>query len=124
METGPSLAVAVRKNALTPKAIVHQKFGDKACYKIEEVHESADNECPGLAISQKGPCMYRCSLQLLEIYVVSKIFKKKKEAEQHASELALEKVSLLFLSTITHRPVLYFGFFVYPLYLKNYEDLK
>ncbi|GMN54677.1 hypothetical protein TIFTF001_023794 [Ficus carica] len=94
METGAALAVAVRKNALTPKAIVHQKFGVKACYKIEEVHESADNECPGLAILQKGPCMYRCSLQLPEIYVVSKIFKKKKEAEQHASELALEKLGI------------------------------
>ena len=92
METGGSTAVAVRKAALTPKAIIYQRFGNTALYKIEEVQETAQNECPGLAIVQKGPCLYRCSLELPDISVVSGIFKKKKEAEQSAAELALEKV--------------------------------
>lgn len=94
METGGLPAVAVRNTVLTPKAIVYQKFGSKASYEIEEIQESAQNECPGLAITQKGPCLYRCSLQLPEIYVVSGIFKKKKEAEQNAAELALEKLGI------------------------------
>lgn len=78
----------------TPKAIVHKRFGSSACYKVEEVHESTQNGCPGLAIMQKGPCLYRCTLQLPEVTVVSGIFKKKKDAEQSAAELALEKVGL------------------------------
>ncbi|KAJ7969132.1 Small RNA 2-O-methyltransferase [Quillaja saponaria] len=87
-------AVGARKTTLTPKAIIHQKFGDKASYKIEEVHESTPTGCPGLTIPQKGPCLYRCSLQLPEISVVSGTFKKKKDAEQCAAEMALEKLGL------------------------------
>ncbi|ONI11183.1 hypothetical protein PRUPE_4G091400 [Prunus persica] len=78
----------------TPKAIVHKRFGSSACYKVEEVHESTQNGCPGLAIMQKGPCLYRCTLQLPEVTVVSGIFKKKKDAEQSAAELALEKLGI------------------------------
>ncbi|PQQ21239.1 small RNA 2-O-methyltransferase [Prunus yedoensis var. nudiflora] len=78
----------------TPKAIVHKRFGSSACYKVEEVHESTQNGCPGLAIMQKGPCLYRCTLQLPEVTVVSGIFKKKKDAEHSAAELALEKLGI------------------------------
>ncbi|XP_062093293.1 small RNA 2'-O-methyltransferase [Humulus lupulus] len=94
MEIGESTDVAVRKSALTPKAIIYQKFGNEACFKVEEVQESNQNECPGLAIVQRGPCLYRCSLQLPEISVSSGTFKKKKEAEQSASELALQKLGI------------------------------
>lgn len=97
METvGSPVVAAVRKTGLTPKAVIHQKFGDKACYIIEEVQECAPNECPGLAIAQKGPCLYRCFLQLPDVSVVSENFKKKKEAEQSAARLALQKVCLHF----------------------------
>ncbi|XP_050367959.1 small RNA 2'-O-methyltransferase-like [Argentina anserina] len=92
METEGASSVTVRKNTQTPKAIIHEKFGANACYTLEEVHESAENGCPGLAIVQKGPCLYCCTLKLPEITVVSGKFKKKKDAEQAAAELALEKL--------------------------------
>ena len=98
METEGALSVTVRKNTQTPKAIIHQMFGSKACYKHDEVHESTENGCPGLAIVQKGPCLYRCTLELPEITVVSGIFKKKKDAEQAAAELAVEKVWFILFS--------------------------
>ncbi|XP_048337529.2 small RNA 2'-O-methyltransferase [Ziziphus jujuba] len=94
METGGYPAVAMQKPTLTPKAVIKKRFGDQACYKVEEVVESTEIGCPGLAITQKGPCLYRCSLQLPEVSVVSGTFKKKKEAEQSASELALEKLGI------------------------------
>ncbi|KAL6176404.1 hypothetical protein ACLB2K_053037 [Fragaria x ananassa] len=94
METECGSSVTVRKTTQTPKAILHQKFGANACFTLEEVHESAENGCPGLAIEQKGPCLYRCTLQLPEITVVSGIFKKKKDAEQAAAQLALEELHI------------------------------
>ncbi|KAF3450281.1 hypothetical protein FNV43_RR06361 [Rhamnella rubrinervis] len=94
METGGSPAVAMQKPTVTPKAIIYKIFGSKACYKVEEVQEATDIGCPGLSISQKGPCLYRCSLQLPEISVVSGIFKRKKDAEQSAAELALKKLGI------------------------------
>ena len=97
METEGASSVTVRKNTQTPKSMIHQKFGANACYTPEEVHESADNGCPGLAIEQKGPCLYRCTLQLPEITVVSGIFRKKKDAEQAAAQLALEEVRFVLL---------------------------
>ena len=86
-----------KKPTITAKAIIHQKFGSEACYKVEEVRESNQTECPGLNISQKGPCLFRCRLQLPELpdSVVSGTFKKKKEAEQSAAEMALEMVSCM-----------------------------
>lgn len=80
------------KQTASPKAIINQKFGAKASYRVEEVHDSSQNGCPGLAIPQKGPCLYRCHLQLPDFSVVSNVFKKKKDSEQAAAELALEKV--------------------------------
>ncbi|KAL6179001.1 hypothetical protein ACLB2K_050517 [Fragaria x ananassa] len=94
LETECGSSVTVRKTTQTPKAIIHQKFGANACYTLEEVHKSAENGCPGLAIEQKGPCLYRCTLQLPEITVVSGIFKKKKDAEQAAAQLALEELHI------------------------------
>lgn len=90
----------MQKPILTPKAVIHKIFGSQACYKVEEVMDSTELGCPGLVITQKGPCLYRCSLQLPEISVVSGTFKKKKEAEQSAAELALEKVYFIVISII------------------------
>ncbi|CAL5412591.1 unnamed protein product [Camellia sinensis] len=92
MEMGGPPAVAVKQ--ISPKAIIYQRFGSQACYTVEEVQESIQNECPGLAIPQKGPCLYRCCLQLPEFSVVSETFKKKKDAEQSAAEMALLKLGI------------------------------
>ncbi|XP_057748440.1 small RNA 2'-O-methyltransferase isoform X1 [Arachis stenosperma] len=94
METKEFTGVAPKKAIVTPKTIIHQKFGTKACYTVEEVKESDENDCPGLSIPQKRPCVYRCSLQLPELLVVSGIFKKKKDAEQSAAELAIQKLGI------------------------------
>nr|XP_043618664.1 small RNA 2'-O-methyltransferase [Erigeron canadensis] len=81
------------KEVVNPKAIIHKRFGDKARYNVEEIQEFASNGCPGLAIPQKGPCLYRCCLELPEFSVVSDICKRKKEAMQSAAEKALEKLT-------------------------------
>ncbi|KAG5029189.1 hypothetical protein JHK85_013142 [Glycine max] len=86
--------VAPKKPTLTPKAIIHQNFGNRACYVVEEVKELPQTECPGLSIPQMGPCLYRCTLQLPELSVVSGTFKKKKDAEQSAAEIAIEKLGI------------------------------
>lgn len=91
-EAGTTPANSTKKSSMTAKAIIHQKFGDKACYKVEEVHDSTQNGCPGLAIPQKGPCLYRCTLHLPEDTFVSDTFRRKKDAEQSAAEKAIEKV--------------------------------
>ncbi|KAK4421032.1 Small RNA 2'-O-methyltransferase [Sesamum alatum] len=93
-ETGRSAANPSKKSSPTPKAIIHQKFGDKACYKVEEVQDSTQDGCPGLAIPQKGPCLYRCTLHLPEATIVSGTFRKKKDAEQSAAEKAIEKLGI------------------------------
>lgn len=108
METGGLSAVAVKKASLTPKAIIFQKFGKAAQYTIDEVQDVAQNGCPGLAIPQKGPCLYRCNLQLPEFSVVSETFKKKKDAEQSAAEKALDKVLFIFLCLFECHNLLYF----------------
>ncbi|CAL0329585.1 unnamed protein product [Lupinus luteus] len=87
-------AIAAKKPTLTPKAIIHQSFGSKASYTVEEVKESRQTECLGLSIQQKGPCLYRCTLQLPELSVVSGTFSKKKDAEQSAAEMAIEKLGI------------------------------
>jgi hypothetical protein len=99
METGGSPAVAMKNTTLVPKSIIIQKFGNEANFEVEEV-QPAENGCPGLAISQKGPCLYRCILQLPGIAVMSGTFKKKKDAEQSAAEMAIEKVLSISLSII------------------------
>ncbi|KAF3530438.1 hypothetical protein DY000_02037595 [Brassica cretica] len=52
------------EKTLTPKEIIHQKFGVKASYRIEEVRVSSQNTC-----------LYRCHLQLPDFSVVSNVFK-------------------------------------------------
>lgn len=94
-EAGKPQANPMKMSSLTPKAIIHQKYGEKACYEVEEVAVSPENDCPGLAIRQKAPpCHYRCTLTLPETTVVSDTFKRKKEAEQSAAEKAIEKLGL------------------------------
>lgn len=88
------------KAMITPKAVIYQKYGSRASYEVEEVPEVVQNGCPGLCIPQKGPCLYRCRLNLPELSILSGTFKKKKDAEQDAAEMALQKVAhfaLLFL---------------------------
>ncbi|KAE9452432.1 hypothetical protein C3L33_15670, partial [Rhododendron williamsianum] len=94
METGGPPAVVVKKVPVTPKAEIHKRFGEKACYTVEEVHEPTHNGCPGLAIPQKGPSLYRCCLQLPEFSVVSETFRKKMDAKQSAAAMALEKLGI------------------------------
>ncbi|KAI5385729.1 small RNA 2'-O-methyltransferase isoform X2 [Lathyrus oleraceus] len=95
MEMKEHHSVAPKKSNLTPKAIIHQKFGKTACYTVEAVKEVSQTECPGLCIPQTGPCLYRCTLKLPELMVVSGTFTKKKDAEQSAAEIALEKLSII-----------------------------
>ncbi|XP_021724803.1 LOW QUALITY PROTEIN: small RNA 2'-O-methyltransferase-like [Chenopodium quinoa] len=93
--SSPSSLVNTKKPTLTPKAKIYQKFGNKACYKTEEIQEeSSQNGCPGLVIPQKGPSLFRCSLELPEFSVVSEPCKKKKEAEQSAALMALQKLGI------------------------------
>ncbi|KAL0300549.1 UNVERIFIED_CONTAM: Small RNA 2'-O-methyltransferase [Sesamum radiatum] len=93
-ETGRSAANPSKKSSLTPKAIIHQRFGDKACYKVEEVQDSTQMFVQGLAIPQKGPYLYRCTLHLPEATIVSGTFRRKKDAEQSAAEKAIEKLDI------------------------------
>ncbi|KAI3786687.1 hypothetical protein L1987_40571 [Smallanthus sonchifolius] len=83
-----------KKEIVNPKVIIHQRFDDKAHYCVEEVQESPSNGCPGLAIPQKGPCLYRCSLELPEFTVMSDVCKRKKDLMQSAAEKALEQWKL------------------------------
>lgn len=94
METGGAL----KKPTLTPKAVIHQKYGNRACYTIEEVHEPPQNGCPGLAVTQKRACLFRCNLELPDFSVASGTFRRKRDAEQSAAELAIEKVWLFIFS--------------------------
>jgi Double-stranded RNA binding motif len=80
------------KQPSTPKAIIHQKFGMKACYRIEEVADATENVCPGLAIPQQTKIQYRCVLELPDLTVSSGFFSRKKDAEQSAAQIAIEKV--------------------------------
>ncbi|KAK1282639.1 Small RNA 2'-O-methyltransferase [Acorus calamus] len=86
--------LAVGKPALTPKALLHKKYGWKACYRIEEVHEPVENSCPGLALPQHVRCRYRCYLELPELSIVSDAFTRKKDAEQAAAQMAIEKLGI------------------------------
>lgn len=94
-EAGKPQANPMKMSSLTPKVIIHQKYGDKACYKVEEVPVSPENGCPGLAIRQKAPpCHYRCTLTLPETTIVSDTCNRKKEAEKSAAEKAMKQLGL------------------------------
>uniref|UniRef100_A0A1D1Y7B4 Small RNA 2'-O-methyltransferase n=1 Tax=Anthurium amnicola TaxID=1678845 RepID=A0A1D1Y7B4_9ARAE len=94
MEAQEMSHVVVRKPPLSAKAILHQKYGEKACYKVEEVVEPVENDCPGLAIPQRGQVLYQCQLELPGCSVTSDKFTKKKDAEQSAAKMALEKLGI------------------------------
>ncbi|OVA08041.1 RNA-binding protein Lupus La [Macleaya cordata] len=94
MGTEETTTVVPKRVTLTPKAIIHQKYGNKACYKIEEVKESVQTGCPGLAIPQQGPCLFRCCLELPEISITSEPCTRKKDAEQSAAKMAMEKLGI------------------------------
>lgn len=88
------------KQPATPKAIIHQKFGSKACYQVEEVADAAENLCPGLAIPQQTKIQYRCVLKLPDLTVSSGTFSRKKDAEQSAAQIAVEKVVTQFITVL------------------------
>ncbi|CAH2078414.1 unnamed protein product [Thlaspi arvense] len=75
----------VEKKRLTSKAIIHQKFGVEAIYRIEEFDDH---------YSLNLPCLYRCHLQTPDFSVVSNFFKNKEDAEESAAELALEEFGI------------------------------
>ena len=78
--------------APTPKAVVHQRFGAKARYTVEEVREAVGG-CPGLAPQTRS--VYRCALDLPGLSVATPgTFLRKKDAEQAAAQIALDKVRL------------------------------
>jgi hypothetical protein len=78
--------------APTPKAVVHQRFGAKARYTVEEVREAVGG-CPGLAPQTRT--VYRCALDLPGLSVATPgTFLRKKDAEQAAAQIALDKVRL------------------------------
>uniref|UniRef100_I1Q8A4 Small RNA 2'-O-methyltransferase n=1 Tax=Oryza glaberrima TaxID=4538 RepID=I1Q8A4_ORYGL len=80
---------------VTPKAVIHQKYGAKACYSVEEVREAVDGGCPGLALPQQTRSVYRCSLDLPGLTVVTPgTFVRKKDAEQAAAQIALDKLGI------------------------------
>ncbi|PKA53570.1 Small RNA 2'-O-methyltransferase [Apostasia shenzhenica] len=80
--------------ALAPKALIHQKFGSQAQYRIEEVLQHAENSCPGLAIAQQPRSLYKCYLDLPELSVSSDPFPRKKDAEHAASKIAMEMLGI------------------------------
>ncbi|ONK61411.1 uncharacterized protein A4U43_C08F29630 [Asparagus officinalis] len=94
MEVQEPVTAAERKLTITPKALIHQKYGPKARYTIEEVKQSVDNGCPGLIIPQQSRSLYRCCLSLPELSVTSDTFTKKKDAEQSAAKMAVEKLGI------------------------------
>ncbi|KAJ4806377.1 Small RNA methyltransferase [Rhynchospora pubera] len=86
--------VTMKKQPATPKAIIHQKFGQKARYQVEEVADVAENLCPGLTIPQQTKIKYRCILELPDLTVSSGTFSRKKDAEQSAAQIAIEKLGI------------------------------
>ncbi|KAG8083654.1 hypothetical protein GUJ93_ZPchr0016g2584 [Zizania palustris] len=80
---------------MTPKALIHQKYGAKASYRVEEVREAVDGGCPGLMVPQQARSVYRCSLDLPGLTVVTPgTFVRKKDAEQAAAQIAVDKLGI------------------------------
>lgn len=81
----------------TPKAVIHQRYGAMAVYRVDEVREAVDGVCPGLALPQSTRCVYRCQLDIPGVLSVSTpgTFVRKKDAEQAAAQIAIEKVNRL-----------------------------
>eukprot|EP00252_Welwitschia_mirabilis_P015854 TRINITY_DN3523_c0_g1_i3.p1 TRINITY_DN3523_c0_g1~~TRINITY_DN3523_c0_g1_i3.p1 ORF type:complete len:235 (-),score=44.42 TRINITY_DN3523_c0_g1_i3:1327-2031(-) len=93
-----------KPTTMTPKALIYRKYGDRARYKTEPVLEEAPSEGPQMKIlvNQAKQYKYRCRLHLPklsdlpELSVTSAIFRKKKDAEQDAARIALEKPEISF----------------------------
>ncbi|XP_072954719.1 small RNA 2'-O-methyltransferase-like [Typha angustifolia] len=94
MGTEATPAAGIKKPVLTPKALIHQKYGSRACYRIEEVQHAVGNVCPGLVIQQQVRSLYRCCLDLPDLSVTSDTFTRKKDAEQSAAQIAVEKLGI------------------------------
>ncbi|KAL6647009.1 hypothetical protein ACP70R_014446 [Stipagrostis hirtigluma subsp. patula] len=78
--------------APTPKAVLHQRFGANARYAVEEVREPVGG-CPGLAPQTRS--VYRCALDLPGLSVATPgTFLRKKDAEQAAAQIALDKLGI------------------------------
>jgi hypothetical protein len=91
----------------TPKAVIHQRYGAKAVYRAEEVREAVDGACPGLALPQATRCVYRGHLHLAGVLSVATpgTFLRKKDAEQAAAQMAIDKVfatALAILVAVTY----------------------
>ncbi|CAL9192459.1 unnamed protein product [Musa hybrid cultivar] len=94
MESQEAPAVSAKRLELTPKALIHHKYGRTACYRIEEVKQHVENDCPGLVIPQQFRSLYRCHLDLPDLSFTSDMFPKKKDAEQAAAKIAIEKLGI------------------------------
>ncbi|XP_062189577.1 small RNA 2'-O-methyltransferase [Phragmites australis] len=88
--------------APTPKAVLHQRFGAKARYTVEEVREDMGG-CPGLAPQTRS--VYRCALDLPGLSVTTPgTFLRKKDAEQAAAQIALDKLGIQPATNIPSTP--------------------
>ncbi|KAG2640102.1 hypothetical protein PVAP13_2KG070400 [Panicum virgatum] len=88
--------------APTPKAVLHQRFGAKARYTVEEVREAVGG-CPGLAPQTRS--VYRCALELPDLSVTTPgTFVRKKDAEQAAAQIALDKLGIQPTANIPSTP--------------------
>lgn len=88
----------MKRPELAPKALIHQKFGSQASYRIEEVRQPIENSCPGLALAQQTRSLYICYLDLPELSVMSDPLPKKKDAEHAAAKIAIEKVKFYYIA--------------------------
>ncbi|KAL5977367.1 hypothetical protein ACLOJK_021713 [Asimina triloba] len=88
---------------ITPKALIHQKYGTKACFKTEKVEVAVGNGCAGFGIPQPSQHLFRCSLELPEFSVTSETCIRKKDAEQSAAKIAVEKLGI---QPVTSKPTL------------------
>ncbi|CAL5078461.1 unnamed protein product [Urochloa decumbens] len=88
--------------APTPKAVLHQRFGTNARYTVEEVREAVGG-CPGLAPQTRS--VYRCALELPGLSVATPgTFVRKKDAEQAAAQIALDKLGIQPIANIPSTP--------------------
>ena len=79
-------------STLTPKTIIKNKYGARASFTIEPVQDEPPADAPKLLVPQHRQTKFRCCLELLEFSVTSDVFSKKKDAEQAAAKMALDKV--------------------------------
>lgn len=81
-------------STLTPKTVIKNKYGAKAIFTIEPVQDEPPADAPKLLVPQHRPIKFRCCLELPEFSVTSDVFSKKKDAEQAAAKMALDKLEI------------------------------